>query len=257
MQQVLKLDNSEGVATLALDLPEERNPLSSAMKSALSEALRQCASDASIGAVVITGNGSAFCSGGDVKRAASRTPTDEERSVALVELQSIPRLIAALPQVVIAAINGAAMGAGLGLACACDLRLASTSARFGAVFLRIGLATDFGLGWTLPRIVGPARARSMLLLGETLGAAQALEIGLVNRVVDPEELAGAARILARQFAGGPRIALAAIKRNLAAAETMPLSQFLQLEGTNQLLASKSEEHRLALQAYLQSRKASR
>lgn len=256
MQDVLKIEVAAGVATLTLNQPEERNPLSSAMKGALVAALERCAADASLGAVVIAGSGSAFCAGGDVKRAAGPPPTLEERAAALAQLQRIPQLIASLPQVVIAAVNGPAMGAGLGLACACDLRIASTAARFGTAFLRIGLSTDFGVGWLLPRIVGPARARQMLLLGEILDADQALGSGLVTRVVEPLELAGAARELAERFANGPRTALAAVKRNLEAADRMQLPQYLQLEAGNQLLALQSDDHRNALQAFLQSRKAS-
>lgn len=254
MRNVLSVEVSKGVATLALNQPAERNPLSVAMKSALIEALERCSADATIGAVVITGNGSAFCAGGDVKSMDGPAPSPKERAAALVQLQRIPELIASLPQVVIAAVNGPAMGAGLGLACACDLRIASTDARFGTAFLRIGLSTDFGVGWFLPRIVGPARARRMLLLGEMLNASQALEIDLVMRVVESQELAGAARELAEQFANGPRTAHTAVKRNLAAADSMQLPEYLAQEAQNQLLALQSHDHRKALQAFLQSRK---
>lgn len=256
MQDVLKVEVRNGVATLTLDQPAERNPLSTAMKDALIVALESCATDASLGAVVITGNGSAFCAGGDLKRAAGATPTIEERAASLAQLQRIPELIASLPQVVIAAVNGSAMGAGLGLACMCDLRIASNAARFGAAFLRIGLSTDFGVAWTLPRIVGPARARRLLLLGETLTASQALEIGLLTQMTEPLELMAAARGLAERFANGPHTAVAALKRNLSAADTMQLPEYLQLEAANQMIALQSDDHRKALQAFLQSRKTS-
>ena len=256
MQDMLKVEVRDGVATLTLDQPEERNPLSTAMKIELVAALEQCTSDTSLGAVVITGNGSAFCAGGDVKRAAGVMPTAEERAASLAQLQRIPELIASLPQVVIAAVNGSAMGAGLGLACACDLRIASTAARFGTAFLRIGLSTDFGVAWTLQRIVGPARARQLLLLGEMLTASQALEIGLLTQVVEPQELMATARGLAERFANGPHTAVAALKRNLTAAGTMQLPEYLQLEAANQMLALQSDDHRKALQAFLQSRKMS-
>ena len=224
------------------------------MKDALIAALEACATDPSLGAVVITGNGSAFCAGGDVKRASAAAPTIDERKASLAQLQRIPELISLLPQVVIAAVNGPAMGAGLGLACMCDMRIASNAARFGTAFLRIGLSADFGVGWTLPRIVGPARARQLLLMGETLTANQALEIGLLMQVVEPLDLVGAARGIAERFANGPRTAIAALKRNLMAAETMPLTGYLQLESANQLLALQSDDHRKALQTFLQSRR---
>lgn len=254
MHDVLRVEINKGVALLTLNLPAQRNPLSVAMKSALVEALARCTDDASVGAVVIAATGSAFCAGGDVKRMSGLAPTLEERTEALAELQRIPELIASLPQVVIAAVNGPAMGAGLGLACACDVRIASTTARFGTAFLRIGLSTDFGVGWFLPRIVGPARARQMLLLGEMLNANQALEVGLVSQVVEPHELAGAACGLAGNFANGPRTALAAVKRNLLAADSLQLPEYLQQEAQNQILALQSDDHHRALEMYLQSRR---
>jgi 2-(1,2-epoxy-1,2-dihydrophenyl)acetyl-CoA isomerase len=180
------LETTEGgIAWLKLNRPDRLNAFSPAMLEALGEALPRLASDAEVGAIVVTGAGRGFCAGGDVKTMESRaTQGFEERVEGLRRMHQLPMLLHTIPKVVIAMVNGPAVGAGLGLALACDLRIAGRSARFGTGFAGVGYSGDFGGSWTLTRLVGTAKARELYFLGDVIDSAAAASLGLVNRVVE-------------------------------------------------------------------------
>ena len=170
-------------------------------------------------------------------------------------MHALPQLMRRLPKVIIAGVNGVAVGAGLGLAMACDLRLAARGARFATGFAGIAYSGDFGGSWLLTRLVGPAKARELYLLGDMIGADEAARIGLVTRTVDDTALAEETMALARRFAVGPRLAYAYMKKNLHAAETEPLSVVCDMEAVHQARTGLSDDHREAVAAFAEKRPA--
>jgi 2-(1,2-epoxy-1,2-dihydrophenyl)acetyl-CoA isomerase len=243
------------IAWLTLNRSDRLNAFSSAMLLGLGEALQRLGSDSDIGAIVITGAGRGFCAGGDVKTMASRSAQGfEERVEGLRRMHQLPLLLRTIPKVVIAMVNGPAVGAGLGLALACDLRIAGRSARFGTGFARVGYSGDFGGSWSLTRLVGTAKARELYFLGDIIDSAEAASLGLVNRVVEDEALHREALALARRIADGPRVALGYMKRNLFAAETEPLAAVLEMEAVHQARTAMTEDHLEASRAFVAKRR---
>jgi 2-(1,2-epoxy-1,2-dihydrophenyl)acetyl-CoA isomerase len=245
----------DGIAWLTLNRPDRLNAFSPAMLLAFGEVLQRLSEDPGVGAVIVTGAGRGFCAGGDVKtmpeRAAQRF---EERVEGLRRMHRLPMLLRTMPKVVIAMVNGPAVGAGLGLAMACDLRIAGRSARFGTGFAGVGYSGDFGGSWTLTRLVGTAKTRELYLLGEIIDAETAQSLGLVNRVVDDDALHDEAAALARRIADGPRIAYGYMKRNLFAAETEPLATVLEMEAVHQARTAMTEDHLEASRAFAEKRR---
>src|SRR5260370_4784316 len=191
----------DGIAWLTLNRPDRLNAFSPAMLQALSEALQRLGSDAEVGTIVITGAGRGFCAGGDVKTMENRAVQGfEERVEGLRRMHQLPLLLRTLPTVVVAMINGPAVGAGLGLAMACDLRIAGRSARFGTGFAGVGYSVDFGGSWGLTRLGGTGTARELYLPGVVIDGAAAAPLGLVNRVVEDEALRGGTAALAPRLA---------------------------------------------------------
>jgi len=194
----------EQIATITFNRPEHRNPISAAMLDEVQRAVREAQQDDAVRVLVITGAGRAFCAGGDVKsmaqvaRAGGGALAARQEQVGLI--QETQLLLRRFPKVLIAAVNGAAYGAGLDLACAADFRLAADTARFCEVYVRLGLAPGGGGAWLLPRIVGLTNALDMILSGEPIDAPTALAIGLVSRVVPADELPAVTREFARRFA---------------------------------------------------------
>jgi len=245
----------DGIAWLTLNRPDRLNALSPAMLSGLGEALQRLSADPAVGAVVITGAGRGFCAGGDVKTMAERaTQGFEERVEGLRRMHQLPMLLRTMPKVVIAMVNGPAVGAGLGLAMSCDLRIAGSSTRFGTGFAGVGYSGDFGGSWTLTRLVGTAKARELYFLGDMVDSATALSLGLVSRVVADEALRNETAALARRIADGPRIAYGYMKRNLFAAETEPLAAVLELEALHQARTAMTEDHLEASRAFVEKRR---
>ena len=244
----------EGVGVLTLNRPDRLNALSQQILSGLREGLARMAEDEAVGAIVITGAGRGFCAGGDVKDMASRTAQSfEERVARLSRMHELPQVMRRHPKVIIGMVNGPAFGAGLGLAMACDLRIAARSARFGTAFAKIGYSGDFGGTWLLTQLVGPAKAREMYLLAEPIDAERAEAIGLVNRVVDEAALVAETMTLARRLAAGPRLAYGYMKRNLNAAETETLAAVCDMEAVHQARTGLSEDHREAVAAFAEKR----
>lgn len=246
----------DGVAILTLNRPDRLNAFSPGMLAGLHEALPRLAADDAVGAIVITGAGRGFTAGGDVKTMAMRETgrTFEQRLEGYRSMHQIPLLMRTLPKVIIGMVNGPAVGAGLGMALACDLRIAGRSARFATGFANVGYSGDFGGSWLLTRLVGTAKARELYYLNEMLDAEQAARLGMVNRVVDDVALRGETLAWARRIAEGPRVALGYMKRNLHAAETEPFSTVLDMEGIHQARAGQTEDHREAVAAFAEKRK---
>ncbi len=247
----------DGVATLTLNRPERLNAMSGPMLDGLLEALPRLAEDAAVGAVVLTGAGRGFCAGGDVKAMAEGSEmggvTLEERAHALRGRMEVSRWLHEMPKPTIAMVRGAAAGAGLSLALACDLRIAGDSARFGTAFARVGYSGDFGGSFFLTHLVGTAKARELYFTADLLDAQQALALGLVNRVIPDARLEEETLALATRLARGPRIAYRHMKRNLNAAESGTLKELLDLEAWHHTRCGMTEDHREAAKAFVEKR----
>lgn len=244
------LTREEGVAVLTLNRPAARNALDTPLKETLLALLRELHDDAAVRAVVLTGAGAGFCVGQDLREHAGLLRSGEALDTVTLHYNPIVEALAALPKPVIAAVNGAAAGAGFGLACACDLRLAADDAIFLTAFAGIGLSADSGLSFTLPRLVGAARATALLLLSEPVSAEQALAMGLVSAVTPPESLLPAALELAGRLAAGPTRAYAAIKQAVLFSATNGLHESLGREALLQRQLGGTQDHQQAVEAFL-------
>lgn len=247
----------DGVAVLTMNRPDRLNALSWPMLNALMETLVRLGSDPAVGVVVLTGAGRAFCAGGDVKAMAEGKEFGEapleQKAQGLRSRMEVSRWLHEMPKPTIAMVRGAAAGAGLSLALACDLRIAADSARFGTAFARVGYSGDFGGSFFLTRLVGTAKARELYFTADMVDAAQALALGLVNRVVPDSRLEEETQELARRLARGPRIAYRYMKRNLNAAESGTLGELLDLEAWHHGRAGMTEDHREAARAFVEKR----
>ncbi|HXI13873.1 MAG TPA: enoyl-CoA hydratase-related protein [Thermoanaerobaculia bacterium] len=237
----MKVEN--GVATVLLNRPEKLNAFFGSMREDLAAALDECSGRQDTRVVVVTGAGRGFCSGGDVARMRElqAEQATEEFKRLLEAGRRIVTAIREMPQLVIAAINGVAAGAGCNLALACDYRMASETAQLGETFVRIGLHPDWGGSYFLPRLVGPSRAMEIMMTGRMVSAAEALEIGMVDRVVKPEMLEGETMKLAATIAAGPPLAITAIKRAVYASPVNSLSDQIDLENDIQLTTFRSAD----------------
>jgi 2-(1,2-epoxy-1,2-dihydrophenyl)acetyl-CoA isomerase len=250
---------ADGVATLTLNRPDSRNALSEDMLDRLLEALPRLAADPAIGAVIMTGAGGAFCAGGDVKGFAAskgganhgRSP--EESSHGLRQRMEVSRWLHDMPKITIAAIPGAAAGAGLSIALACDFRIAAKGAKITTAFAKVGLSGDFGGTYFLTQLVGTAKARELYLLSDVILAEEAERLGMVTRAVSPADLEAEALALAKRFASGPRVTLGLMKRNLNVAERGDLAQSMDIEALNHTRSANTEDHAEAAKAFVEKR----
>ena len=247
----------DGVAVLTLNRPDRLNAMSTAMLDSLLEALPRLAADEGVGVVVLTGAGRGFCAGGDVKAMAAGREFDdgtlEVKAQGLRRRMEVSRWLHEMPKPTIAMVRGAAAGAGLSLALACDLRVAADNARFATAFARVGYSGDFGGSWFLTQLVGTAKARELYYTADIVDAAQALALNLVNRVVPDARLEEETLALARRLASGPRVALRYMKRNMNAAETNSLGEHLDLEAWHHTRCGATEDHREATKAFVEKR----
>jgi 2-(1,2-epoxy-1,2-dihydrophenyl)acetyl-CoA isomerase len=246
---------ADGVATLTLNRPDRLNALSAEAMDGLLEALPRLAGDPAVGVVVLTGAGKGFCAGGDVKRMAG-DPDERSQPDAVPKLRrrmEVSRLLHEIPKVTIAMVNGPAAGAGLAMALACDLRFAGQSARFVTAFAKVGFSGDFAGSYFLSKLIGTGRARELYFTADPLDAAQALALGVANRVYPDDKLAEATMDFARKLARGPRIALALMKRNFNAAESGTLAELLDLEAQGQVESGRTEDHKEAARAFVEKR----
>lgn len=253
--EVVVLDHEEGVATITLNRPDRLNAMNTEVGDLLRERLHEVALDRSVRCVVLTGAGRAFCAGGDVTRmvAGAEEPTFEE-AVAQGDLRhSVVLQVHGMRKPVIAMVNGAAAGAGLSLAMACDLRIAGASARFGTAFMRIGYSGDYGGTWLLTQLVGTAKARELYFTAELLGADEALRIGLVNRVAPDDQLRDQTMALARQLAMGPSLAYGYMKENLNLSQYARLPDVVHAETRSQRRTAETEDHKEGARAFVEKR----
>jgi 2-(1,2-epoxy-1,2-dihydrophenyl)acetyl-CoA isomerase len=243
---------ANGVATLRLNRPDAMNSLDTATKDALLSALQEVADDPAVRCVVLTGSGRAFCVGQDLKEhiANLRSGAGELADTVRDHYNPIATLLATMNKPVVAAINGVAAGAGAAFAFAADFRVMVDSAGVNLAFAGIALSCDSGSSWSLQRLVGPARAKELLLLPRTLPAAECLELGLVTTVVSAEELEAEVAALANTLAAGPTQAYGAIRRSVAFSAGHPLEESLAFEAEQMSATGHSADHQVAVEAFL-------
>lgn len=238
-----------GVGTITINRPEQFNGMTNTMLRETHELLHDVAGDDSVTVVVLTGAGKAFCPGADLKHYTSGAPNEPNRD----EYFDVPVMLHEMPQVTIAAINGACAGAGLGWACGCDLRYAARSAKLNTAFLDVAVAGDMGLPWTLPRLVGAGRARELSLFPRKLTADEAAAIGLVNGAFDDETFREDVRELVERIAGAAPLARRSMKEHYVAAESMGFGEFIAMETKAHGTITASEDCKEAFRAFVEKR----
>ena len=258
------------VAVVTLNRPDRRNAFSGPMVAGLARVLAEVESDPGVGAVVLTGAGGAFCAGGDVKGFAAaaeaggagsgdgragdgRAGYDHAVHVQRLNQRATSGRLWSMPKPTLASLPGPAAGAGLALALACDLRIASRTAFMTTAFARVGFSGDYGGSWFLTRLVGPAKAKELYYLSERIGAEDAERLGLVNWVVDPPELEARTMETARRLAEGPAIAYRYMKENLDRAVHGELGECMDIEVTHHVHCGTTEDHREAARAFVEKR----
>ncbi|MCU6453120.1 crotonase/enoyl-CoA hydratase family protein [Sphingomonas sp. A2-49] len=261
MPPFLTIERDGAIATVTLNRPDERNAIS--RPEYIQEIRDFCADatrDQALKVVIVTGAGSAFCAGGNVKDMRDKAGIFEGSPYTLRNryrdgIQQIPLALYELEVPTIAAINGPAIGAGLDLACMCDVRIAAESAIFAESFVKLGIVPGDGGAWLLPRIVGNARAALMTLTGDAIKAPQALEYGLVSDVVPGDQLLARAQAVAQRIASNPGHALRLAKRLLREGQDMKLGPLLELSAAYQAIAHHTADHEEAVNAFLEKRPA--
>jgi 2-(1,2-epoxy-1,2-dihydrophenyl)acetyl-CoA isomerase len=256
-EELIKIAEDSGIVTITLNRPERLNALVGHMRRDLAEALEEAGSDPHVRVVVLGGEGRAFCAGGDVNFMAQLVERRESEEFARL-LGAARRVILAIRQMtkpVIASIEGACAGAGFNLALACDLRIASSTASFSQSFVKLGFHPDWGGTYFLPRMVPSNIACELFFLGDSINVERALELGLVNYVVAPADLAAETRKLAERLRDGPAVSIAAAKHAVYAGERDTLEQMLQYEVDAQMRCFESEDGREGVRAFLEKRPA--
>jgi 2-(1,2-epoxy-1,2-dihydrophenyl)acetyl-CoA isomerase len=249
----LNVDAHEGVLTLTLNQPDKLNALSLSMREGLDRAIRTAERDASIRAVVLTGAGRGFCSGADVTSFAPGVAEGGPGENLRQRMNPLILRMRVLEKPILAAINGVAAGAGLGLALACDLRYAAESARLVLSFSRIGLVPDAGSMYFLPRLLGPAKTLELAWLADPISAQEAYELGLLNKVVPDAEVASTTQEVAARLARGPAQVIALIKRGINQAHELPLERVLEMEAQYQTIASRHPDFAEGVAAFKEKR----
>jgi 2-(1,2-epoxy-1,2-dihydrophenyl)acetyl-CoA isomerase len=245
----------EGIATLVMNRPDRLNALNSQLSVALNEALGRLAEDESVRVVVITGAGRAFCSGGDLAamgKGRQTGATHELEPILRSGMQMVLKM-RTMPQPVIAAVNGAAAGAGMNIALAADIRIAVEEATFGQNFVRVGLFPDYGGTYFLPQLVGPSKAAELFYTGDMIDAKTALRLGLVNQVAPAAQFESEVKTLAQKIAGGPSLAIRAAKKALFGSEKKKLSDALEHEVQEQIRCYLSEDCNEGIRAFFEKR----
>jgi 2-(1,2-epoxy-1,2-dihydrophenyl)acetyl-CoA isomerase len=251
---VLLYDVQDGVATITLNRPEQRNAFTLEMLDLWAEALRDARTNDAVQAVVVTGAGQAFCAGGDVGGMANRGPLNAlEHKQALELVHRIPLALDELDKPVIAAINGAAVGAGCDMALMCDLRFMAEGARLSEGYVRVGLIPGDGGTYFLPRLVGTAKALELLWSGDFVDAQEALRLGIVNQVVPAEKLLPTVYDFAGRLAKGPAVAIRTIKRAVYQGMRMDLRTHLDLISSHMGFIRQTEDHREGARAFVEKR----
>ena len=257
MSDDILYDTDDHIATITLNRPEARNAYSGPMVRQLVESLDRAEADDQVRAVVVTGAGDAFCAGGDLKAMRDKSGMFAGDAVELRDnykkgIQTIPRRFDSFEKPTIAAINGPAIGAGLGLALMCDLRISSDEAKFGSTFAKVGLIPGDGGAYFLTRVVGFARALELMLTAKIIDAAEADDIDLVHRIVADEQVLDEAYATAEQIAGLPPKAVQTAKTALYRSANRDLEGALQITAALQALIQQTDEHEAAVEAVLES-----
>jgi 2-(1,2-epoxy-1,2-dihydrophenyl)acetyl-CoA isomerase len=257
-----------GILTIRLNNPAVRNALSQPMGAGLQRELRDAAADPGVRVVILTGEGEAFCAGADVSKLGVLDPEDkvsakwandpimsgmEQRSLRIKSNAQIATLLHTMGKPTIAMVRGPAAGAGLSMAVACDFRFASQTAFFNSAFSRIGASGDLGCAYYLQQLVGPTKAREILMLSDKIDADEALRIGLVSKVFADADLLAETTAFARRLADGPPIAMRYIKANLVAAEEFNMDAYLDQEARNIMRCFQTEDSKEAIQAFKEKR----
>jgi enoyl-CoA hydratase/carnithine racemase len=259
MSKFLSIEREGDIVTVRMNRPETRNALTDpGQMEEFADLCSDLRRDASVKVMILTGAGKAFCAGGNIKDMRDRAGMFAGSPYTLRNnyrdgIQRIPLALYELEIPIIAAVNGAAIGAGLDLACMCDIRLAAQSATFAESFVRLGIVPGDGGAWLLPRAIGLPRASLMAYTGDTIDAAKALDWGLVVQVTSDAELLGEAQVLARRIAANPAHALRLTKRLLREGQHVRLDTLLELSAGFQALAHHTEEHHDAVRAFLDKR----
>jgi 2-(1,2-epoxy-1,2-dihydrophenyl)acetyl-CoA isomerase len=250
---------TDRIATLAFNRPEKLNALNTELLSSSIETLRGWSTDPGIGVIVVTGIGRAFCAGGDVSMMAKKNTEEasnqslEENIDTLRSWQEISWLLYSVPKVTIAAINGFAMGAGLGVSLACDLRIASDQAKFGTAYAKVGFGGDFGTTWLLTQYAGAPKAKELLFLGDQIDAAEAHRIGLINRVVAQDQFETEVTAWATRIADGPLTSFRYMKANVNLATHSDFRTLLDREAETHLRCGQTDDHKEGVRAFLEKR----
>jgi 2-(1,2-epoxy-1,2-dihydrophenyl)acetyl-CoA isomerase len=247
---------ADRIATLNFNRPEKLNALGAELIAGSIETLRAWSADPNVGAIVVTGSGRAFCAGGDVSTMAKDSEHSlEEKIDRLREWQELSWLLYNMPKVTIAAVNGFAMGAGLGVCLACDLRIASDQAKFGTAYAKVGYGGDFGTTWLLTRYAGAPKAKELMFLGDIIDAAEAHRIGLINRVVPHDQFESEVRQWAARIAAGPLTSFRYMKANINFATHTDFRTLLDREAETHLRCGETEDHKEGVRAFLEKRAA--
>jgi 2-(1,2-epoxy-1,2-dihydrophenyl)acetyl-CoA isomerase len=246
------VDTAAGVDSISLNRPDGMNAVRLAATEALLAAVTAASADEAVRAVVLTGTGRAFCVGQDLREHAALLAANDPAPLSTVREHYNPLIsqIVTMPKPVIAAINGTAAGAGLGIACACDFRIGAAGSRYTTAFTGIGLTADSGLSWSLPRLVGSGRASALLMLAEPFTSEQALEMGILNACVAPEQVLPAALELAQKLAAGPTAAYACVKESVLYNADASLEAALAKEDELQTRAGATDDHKNAVSSFL-------
>ena len=251
--QTILVEKSDSVVTITLNRPEVRNALNLEMREEATRVLDELAGNESIRVLVLTGAGGNFCAGGDVKSMRERRLSKEEAKAQMELINAMVLKLANFPAPTLAVVDGFAVGAGCNLALACDLIIASERARFGQVFAKVGLIPDGGGSYFLPRLVGLAKTKELVFTADIIEAAEALRIGLVNRVVAHDRLTAEAQALIEKIAAGPPKALARAKQLLNQSLELNIQKALEMEAEGQAFCLGTEDHQEGLRAFFEKR----
>jgi 2-(1,2-epoxy-1,2-dihydrophenyl)acetyl-CoA isomerase len=245
---------TDRIATLTFHRPEKLNALSQQLISDSIATLRAWSIDPAVGVIIVTGSGRAFCAGGDVSNMAKDTGRSLEESIdGLRAWQELSWLLYSIPKVTIAAVNGFAMGAGLGVSLACDLRIASDQAKFGTAYSKVGYGGDFGTTWLLTHYTGASKAKELMFLGDMIDAAQAHRLGLVNRVVPHDQFESEVHQWAARIAAGPLTSFRYMKANINLATHADFRALLDREAETHLRCGQTDDHKEGVRAFLEKR----
>ena len=252
--EVLIVDVFDRVATLTFNRPDKLNALSMELIAGSIKALTAWSRDPEVGCIVVTGAGRAFCAGGDVSTMAQDDgETLEQKIDRLRQMQELSFLLYSMPKVTIAAVNGFAMGAGLGVCLACDLRIASGQARFGTAYAKVGYGGDFGTTWLLTQYAGAPKAKELFFLGDIIDANEAHRLGLVNQVVEHDDLPATVAGVASRIAHGPLTSYRYMKANVNLASSADFKATLDREAETHMRCSMTEDHKEGVQAFMEKR----